>query len=105
MGRRKKSKERRGKSSAVKLWNRTFRNLTQREILPMFVKTGREGIWEHYKRGGLELAEAEYKLLIAQLPVAQEMYHLKKAEAEAIKESLDSLMRQLREKATRHKWN
>ncbi len=105
MGRRKKSKERRGQPSAVKRLNRALRNLTQKEILPMFAKTGRKGIWDQYKIGGLKLAEAEYKLLIAQLPIAQTMYHLKREEAEAIKESLGSLMRQLREKATSYKNN
>lgn len=102
MGRRRRPKEKRGQPRIKPKLDRMFRDMAIRETIPRCVKYARASLLEHYRRGGLKLAEEQYRQLIAEMPLLKFNWALAGADEKAILDNLKSLMKQLRKKATRH---
>lgn len=102
MARRRRPKEKRGQPRITPKFNRLLRDMATRDAIPRCSRYARTSLLEHYKRGGLKLAEEQYKQLIAEMPLLKFNWALADAEEKAILDNLDSFMKQLRKKATRH---
>ncbi|MDP2973653.1 MAG: hypothetical protein Q8N60_01245, partial [Candidatus Diapherotrites archaeon] len=102
MAKRRRPKERKGKPRMTQGVEGLLRNIAMRDTIPMCSKYARTSLLEHYKRGGLKLAEKQHSQLIAEMPLLKLKWVLSDADEKAILDNLNSLMTQLRKKATRH---
>jgi len=98
MGRKKRPIEKRGQPRIGPAFDRLFRDINQKTLVPEGVREARRSIMQQYRAGGLELAEQQFEIIMATLPLIKEMSNLSEGEIAGINSNLVSFMEKLRDR-------